>query len=160
MGLMHTDLAERALRAPWVIKLLNWLVPPLDKFMLRLSRGWLSTAMQTIVLMETTGARSGARRETVTMCMPDGNNIVLVGSNWGLERHPAWVFNLRANPAVQIKFRGYVGPMQARELEGEERAAMWSRLVEYNPPYAKYAINTDRLLPVVLLERTSRGQTP
>jgi deazaflavin-dependent oxidoreductase (nitroreductase family) len=153
MGLMHTNLVESALSAPWVIKLLSAIVPPLDKFLLRISRGWLSTAMQTIVLMETTGARSGAKRDTVTMCMPDGNNIVLVGSNWGLGRDPAWVFNLRANSAAQVKFRGYVGPMQALELEGEARAAMWSRLVEYNPPYARYATHTERLLPVILLER-------
>jgi deazaflavin-dependent oxidoreductase (nitroreductase family) len=157
MALLKTDIVARGLAAPWVVKLLGWIVPPLDKFLLRISRGWLSTAMQTIVLMQTTGAKSGAKRETVTLCMPDGEEIVLVGSNWGRDRHPAWIFNLRKEPLTYIHFRGYVGPAKARELEGDERSVMWERLVTYNPQYARYASSTERVLPVVSLERFSES---
>ncbi|MBT4521067.1 MAG: nitroreductase family deazaflavin-dependent oxidoreductase [Halieaceae bacterium] len=159
VGLLNTPLVERALKAPWVIKLLGRVIPPLDRLLLRISRGWISTAMQTIVLMETTGAKSGLRRETVTLCMRDGDNIVLVGSNWGLPAHPAWVFNLRANPETLVRFRGYVGSMRAREINGSERADMWSRLVHHNPQYQRYAEGTERELPVLLLERSSAPST-
>ncbi len=138
----------------WLVRLLERFVPPLDRFLLKISRGWLSTAMQTIVWMETTGARSGEARETVTLCMPDGPNVVLVGSNWGREKHPAWVFNLRSNPQARIRFRGYVGPVKARELTGEKRVQMWQRLVEYSPQYQRYADRVSRELPVILLERS------
>ena len=156
MALLKTRFAARALQQGWLIRLLKWLVPPLDRFLLRISRGWINTAMQTIVLMETTGARSGARRETVTLCLPDGDDLLLVGSNWGLPQHPAWVFNLRAHPQARVVFRGYRGLVSASEVRGAERAAAWAKLVDYNPQYAVYAGQTERELPVVRLAKLRR----
>ncbi|MEH6584306.1 MAG: nitroreductase family deazaflavin-dependent oxidoreductase, partial [Halioglobus sp.] len=153
MGLLQTNLVEKALRSPWVITLLKRIVPPLDKFLLRFSRGWVSTAMQSIAMIECTGAKSGLKREIVTLCMADGKDILLVGSNWGLDRHPAWLINLRAYPIAKVTFRGYRGPMRARELSGDERAEAWARLIVVNPQYARYQTWTDRVLPVVRLQR-------
>ena len=154
MGLFQTRLFERALQQPWLISLLKRIVPPLDKLLLKLSRGWVSTAMQSIVLVRVTGAKSGTQREIVTLCMPDGESIVLVGSNWGGDKHPAWVHNLRVNPLAHVIFRGYSGLVLARELAGEERDSYWQRLVSFNPQYARYQSGTSRVLPVMLLERT------
>jgi deazaflavin-dependent oxidoreductase (nitroreductase family) len=151
VGLFHTDFFERAIRKPWVIALLKRTVPPLDKFLLKLSRGWVSTAMQSIALLQMTGAKSGQRREIVTLCMPDADDIYLVGSNWGLDSDPAWVRNLRANPAADVTFRGYKGPVSASELIGDDRQKIWPQLVAYNPQYARYQSGTDRILPVIKL---------
>jgi len=153
MSLLRTDFAKRALRLPWLVALLKVVVPRLDKLLLRLSRGWINTAMQTVVLLDTVGARSGQRRTIVTLCMPVNDGVVLVGSNWGQTRDPAWMFNLRANPAVRMTFRGYCGPVVAAELSGQEREKMWARLVEYNPHYQYYQDNVARQLPVVQLRR-------
>ena len=153
MSLLKTEFAMRALRLPWLVALLKVIVPPLDKLLLRLSRGWLSAAIQTVVLLETVGARSGQRRTIVTLCMPVDNGVTLVGSNWGQNRHPAWVFNLRANPVARMTFRGYRGPVIAAELSGQERTKMWARLVEYNPHYQYYQDNTTRQLPIIQLRR-------
>jgi hypothetical protein len=106
MGLLNTELAKRALNAPRVIALLKATVPPTDKFLMRCSRGWVNTAMQSIVLMETRGAKSGQAREIATLCMPMGDDLLLVGSNWGGEKDPAWVHNLRAQPRATIIYRG------------------------------------------------------
>ena len=154
MGLLQTNLVERALSQPSVIKWLKRIVPPLDLFLLRTSRGWLNTAMQSVALLETTGAKSGQQREIATLCMPHAADFVLVGSNWGQDRDPAWAHNLRANPKPRVRFRGYVGEAYARELDGEERALVWQKLVEFNPQYARYQQGTQRQLPLFLLSRT------
>ena len=160
MGLLQTNVVEKALRTEWVIALLKKIVPPLDKFLLRLSRGWLSTAMQSMTLLETTGAKSGLKREIVTLCMAQGSDILLVGSNWGRDNNPAWLLNLRAHPRPTVLFRGYRGPMHARELIGPEREAAWARLIVFNPQYARYQSWTERVLPVVRLERPIRCSSP
>jgi len=153
MSLLKTEFAKRALRLPWLVALLKVVVPPLDKLLLRLSRDWINTAMQTVVLLDTLGARSGQRRAIVTLCMPVDDGVILVGSNWGQSRHPAWVFNLRANPVPRMTFRGYRGPVIAEEISGQERTRMWARLVEYNPHYQYYQDNTTRQLPIIQLRR-------
>lgn len=153
MGLLQTNIVAKALSANWVVATLKRIVPPLDKFLLRLSRGWVSTAMQSVTLIETIGAKSGLKREFVTLCMADGSDILVVASNWGQERHPAWFLNLCAHPHPRVTFRGFRGPMLARELAGEERVEAWSRLIEFNPQYARYQASTERVLPVMRLER-------
>ena len=153
MGLLQTDFFRRAMAAPWLIAVLKATVPRMDRFLLKISRGWINTGFQTVTLLVTTGARSGIKREVPTLCMPIEGGIVLVGSNWGKPGHPAWVHNLRAHPQAHITFRGYRGPMTAVELEGDAREAMWQQLVAYNPQYAIYQSGVDRLLPVIQLNR-------
>ncbi|AQA17074.1 hypothetical protein BST95_01435 [Halioglobus japonicus] len=153
MELIRSDLLKNALASDIFVSVLKRTVPPTDKALLRLTRGWLNTGLQSVVLLDTTGARSGQRRTIATLCMPMGRDLVLVGSNWGQERDPAWVHNLRANDKCYATFRGYVGPMNARELKGAERAAIWKHLVRFNPQYARYQKATSRRLPVLVLER-------
>lgn len=155
MALLKTNLVTRALASERMVSLLQRTVPPLDNFLLRISRGWLNTAMQSVVLIETLGAKSGQLRDAVTLCMPDGDDLILVGSNWGRARDPAWVHNMRANPEVHVRFRGFVGTMLAREVTGEERAALWQLLVQHNPQYAHYQADASRPLPVIRLQRST-----
>lgn len=154
MELIRSDLVKNALASDLVVSVLKRTVPPTDKALLRLTRGWLNTGLQSVVLLETLGARSGQPRTIATLCMPLGRDLVLVGSNWGQERDPAWIHNLRANPECKATYRGYVGAMTARELKGAERAAIWKPLVRFNPQYARYQDATDRRLPVMLLNRS------
>lgn len=156
MSLLQTDFFRKALATGWVVALLKRVVPPLDRFLLRISRGHLNTAMQPVALLRTVGAKSGQGRETALICMAVDEGFVLVGSNWGGERAPAWVHNLRAQPRASIVFRGFAGAVTARELDGEERAAMWARLVEFNPQYTSYQAGASRTLPVILLQKTAR----
>ena len=153
MELVRSDLVKNALASDTMVALLKKTVPALDKRLLKLSRGWLNAGMQTTVLVETIGAKSGQKRKLATLCMPVGRDLVLVGSNWGQDHDPAWIHNLRANPGCQVTFRGYEGPMRARELKGKERADMWEHLVRYNPQYGRYQEGTERRLPVMLLYR-------
>ena len=153
MALMTSDLLKNALSSDLVTSVLKKTVPPTDRALLRLSRGWINTGMQSVVLLETTGARSGQVRQIATLCMPVGRDLVLVGSNWGQDKDPAWVHNLRANPDCQATFRGFAGSMRAQELSGVARRTMWERLIRFNPQYARYQQGTQRELPVMLLER-------
>ena len=116
MELLKTNLVKNALESDALVALLKRTVPPLDRALLRASRGWVNTAMQSVLLLETVGAKSGQPREIATLCMPVGLDLVLVGSNWGQQRDPAWVHNLRANPEAKVSFRGYVGTVQALSL--------------------------------------------
>ena len=153
MSLMKTRVFKDALASPSVVAFLKRVVPPLDKFLLRCSRGHLNTAMQPVALLRTVGAKSGQAREIATMCMPLVDGFLLVGSNWGADRDPAWVHNLRTTPRAHVAFRGYVGTVVARELAGDEREQRWSELIEYNPQYAIYQAGTGRQLPIMLLEK-------
>ena len=153
MGLLQTSLFRNALASPTVVAILKKIVPPLDRFLLRISRGYLNTALQPVALVSTTGAKSGRRRDIALICMPVDNGLVVVGSNWGGDRDPAWIHNLRAHPKVRVAFRGYVGPVAAREVEGGEREALWPRLVAFNPQFETYQAGTSRRLPVMLLEK-------
>lgn len=157
MGLLTTDFFRNALTHPWLVRVLKATVPRLDRFLLKISRGWVSTAMQSVALLRTTGARSGITREVATLCMPWEDGIVLVGSNWGQASDPGWVFNLRAHPRAHVTYRGYRGEMLATELRGAAREAMWQRLVAFNPQYAVYQSGVERQLPVMQLSRPDAG---
>lgn len=154
MALLKTNLVARALASQRGVSILKGSVPAMDKFLLRITRGWLSSGLQSVALIETTGAKSGISRNIVTLCMPHADNLILVGSNWGQSRHPAWYFNLKAQPQAKVTFRGYSGPMIAGELHGEQRNELWQRLVAYNPQYQRYQSASDRLLPVIQLSKT------
>jgi len=153
MELIRTNLVRQALDSDLVVSLLKGTVPRLDKALLRGSRGWLNTGLQTVVLLRTTGAKSGVEREIATLCMPVGRDLVLVGSNWGQDRDPAWIHNLRAHSTAHITYRGFSGEVEGRELKGRERSSMWQHLVHYNPQYGVYQNNTQRRLPVFLMHR-------
>ncbi len=155
MQLLNSNIVKRALESERMVALLMKTVPPLDRALLRTSRGWLNTGMQSVALVETIGAKTGNKREIATLCMRQNEDLVLVGSNWGRKNNPAWVINIRANPEVRVTFRGYKGPMLAREVEGAERALLWDKVVQFNPQYARYQQATARKLPVLLLSRPS-----
>ena len=106
-----------------------------------------------VVIVTNTGNQTGAIRKTPLMRVKDGDNYVLVGSQGGRPKHPVWVFNLRADPSVQVRDEADVYDMRVREVEDDtERARLWALAVEAYPPYEEYQQRTTRKIPVFLAE--------
>jgi deazaflavin-dependent oxidoreductase (nitroreductase family) len=128
----------------------------LDRVVLRLSDGRMAAGTLLtglpIIALTTVGARSGRPRTVPLIGIPDGDRLILIASNWGQEKHPAWYHNLKAYPRVTATFRGRAEEYLAREVAGEEREACWRRAVALYPGYRDYARRTERTIPVIILE--------
>ena len=104
------------------------------------------------VIVTMTGRRTGRLREVPLYAFVDGSRLVVIGSNAGDDREPAWVGNLRANPAASVRVGREVRRVRARETEGEERGRLWALAADGYPGYELYRQMTDRHIPVVVLE--------
>ena len=104
-----------------------------------------------VVLLHHVGRRSGEPRVTPLIYLPDGEDVVVVGSMGGTPKDPAWVHNLRARPEVEIELGRERREVRARVADAEERARLWPRLVEHYPAFAAYQARTEREIPVVIL---------
>jgi deazaflavin-dependent oxidoreductase (nitroreductase family) len=108
-----------------------------------------------VVILTTTGRKSGKQRETMlTSPVHDGNRVVLVASYGGDDRHPAWFLNLRDNPDVELEMRGKKRPMRARVATAGEKAELWPEVTTAYKGYAQYQTKTERDIPLVILEPT------
>ncbi|HEX5365539.1 MAG TPA: nitroreductase family deazaflavin-dependent oxidoreductase [Acidimicrobiales bacterium] len=108
-----------------------------------------------LLLLHTTGARSGAERVNPVVYMADGDRLVVFASKAGAPTDPDWFRNLVAHPDVTVEVGGDTVPMRARVAEGDERERLWARQVEAMPGFAEYQAKTARRIPVVVLERAS-----
>lgn len=138
-------------------------VPQLVKFMSRanvrvyqLSGGRLWTRWflygLPIALLTTRGRKSGQLRTTPLLFMPDGDRFIVVASQGGLPRNPAWYHNVKAEPRVRFRVRRREYDLRARVVDEAERAELWPRLVAMYPDFATYQSWTERTIPVVALE--------
>ena len=120
----------------------------------RLSRGRLLGKVGTapVLLLTSTGRRSGQKRTAPVLFLTDGERHVVVGSNAGNERAPAWSFNLKANPDAEIEIRGARRAVRARVAEGEERAGLWKKVNELYEGFDSYDARTSRDIAVFVLE--------
>lgn len=128
----------------------------LDEPALRYSQGRFSFASLLtglpIVMLTTVGAKSGRPRRLPLVGIPDGNGYILIASNWGQARQPAWYYNLRAHPEASLTRGGVTRRYVARETAGEERAACWQRAVALYAGYAAYEARAgERVIPVLRL---------
>jgi deazaflavin-dependent oxidoreductase (nitroreductase family) len=106
-----------------------------------------------VIIVTHTGNKTGAIRKTPLMRVKDGARYVLVGSLGGAPTHPVWVYNLRANPSVEIRDLAVVQPMRVREVDDEaERTRLWTLAVVAYPPYADYQARTTRRIPLFVAE--------
>jgi F420H(2)-dependent quinone reductase len=105
-----------------------------------------------VALVESVGRKSGKRRTHPLLCQPDGDNLVLIASKGGTDRHPAWYFNLKAQPETTAWWKGKERKVRARVAEGEERERLWRLMADAYPEYENYQRRTDREIPVVVLE--------
>lgn len=118
--------------------------------------GWEAMGMP-VVELTTIGRKSGEPRTTMlTSPWQEGEATIIVASRGGDDKNPAWFLNLQANPDVEVRIGG--GPkqsMRARITEGAERARLWDNLSAAHQNYADYQKNTERVIPVVVLEPVS-----
>jgi len=103
------------------------------------------------LLLTTTGRRSGERRTVPLTYMADAERYVLVASNGGADRHPAWWLNLARNPRATVQVGPQTLDVVAHRADAAERAVLWPRLKTMNPFYAQYERITEREIPVVVL---------
>ena len=105
------------------------------------------------IIVTHAGNRTGAIRKTPLMRVKDDDSYVLVASMGGAPKNPVWVYNLRADPDVEIRDATEVHPMRVREVEdADERARVWALAVDAFPPYAEYQDKTSRKIPVFIAE--------
>jgi deazaflavin-dependent oxidoreductase (nitroreductase family) len=133
------------------------ILPPLDSFVLRRSQGsstatgWL-TGLPALWLT-TTGARSGLRRTVPLLGIPHGDTLALLGTRFGHRDTPAWVYNLVANPTVEVRYESRVVPARARPAQPEEEATIWATASRIYPGYAFYSDRAShRKIGVFVLE--------
>ena len=107
-----------------------------------------------ILLLHHVGAKSGKKRVSPLLYLPDGDRMVIVGSKGGYTKHPGWFHNLKANPdtVVELPREGKVA-VRARQAPPEEREQLWPRVVELYSGYAAYQKSTSREIPLVVLDR-------
>jgi F420H(2)-dependent quinone reductase len=107
-----------------------------------------------VLLLTTTGRKSGQRRTNPLLYTDAGDNAYMViASKGGSDEHPFWYLNLQANPLAEVTIGRQTLPVRARTAEGEERERLWRALADLNPGYDGYAKKTTRRIPVVVLER-------
>lgn len=104
-----------------------------------------------ILLLSTTGRRTGKMRTTPLMYLAQGEQLVVVASNGGADRMPTWYLNLKANPGVEVQVGPETRRMRARRATPAERAALWPKMVEVYRSYEAYQSKTRRQIPIVIL---------
>ena len=106
-----------------------------------------------LVLITTTGAKSGTRRTIPVVHTTDGDNVVIIASKGGAPTHPDWFHNLVANPDVTVELPNETYEARARVAQGEERERLWRAQADLMPNFDEYQKSTTRQIPVVVLER-------
>ena len=114
------------------------------------SFGWMGGPMP-VLLLTTTGRRSGKRRTAVLGYLVDGERYVVVGSNNGEPSDPAWLMNIRSQPRVTIQVRERVLEATGSVAEPDDRARLWAELMRVGPGYGRYETMTTREIPLVFL---------
>ena len=107
----------------------------------------------TILVLTTTGRKSGEPRKFALIYDSRGDDLVVVASKGGAPDHPGWYENLLAHPDASVQVRGERFDVRARTAEGAEREELWRLMNRSWPNYDTYATRTDREIPVVVLER-------
>ncbi len=131
------------------------------RFVFRASAGRLlgKAGGMPVILLTTTGRRTGRKRSTMlTSPVSDDGRVVLVASFGGDPRHPAWFLNLREHPDVTVTMGGRERRMRARVASDTEKAALWPSIVAAYRGYGAYQRRTERAIPVVVLEPYAGGR--
>lgn len=114
---------------------------------------WANNAK--ILILTTTGRRSGKQHSTPLIFRPYGDDYLVVASKGGADAPPHWYANLQANPDVRVQIKGDRFQARARTATPQEKPDMWRHMAEAWPDYDAYQRRTDREIPVVVLERAS-----
>jgi deazaflavin-dependent oxidoreductase (nitroreductase family) len=107
----------------------------------------------TLLLLHTTGAKSGKPRINPLATIKDGDRWVIVASKGGAPSNPDWYYNLVANPQVGVEYGTEKFDAQATVTEEPERTQLYNKVAALYPTFAEYAERTERVIPVITLER-------
>jgi deazaflavin-dependent oxidoreductase (nitroreductase family) len=137
---------QRALRRLFASGPGSWLFarlgPRIDRPLHRLSGGRVTAASLLsglpVVMLTTIGARSGRARTVPVLGLPTPDGLAVVASNWGRERHPAWYYNLRANPVGEVEVTGARQRFRAVEAQGDRRERIWREGLAVYPGFSQY----------------------
>jgi deazaflavin-dependent oxidoreductase (nitroreductase family) len=142
------------------IRWLLALITRVHRWLYRVSGGRVGQHLGRVevLLLETVGRRSGRRRTIPLLTVRDDERFVVVASNAGDDRHPAWWLNLKAQPEAEVQLGTERFPVRAREAGELEAQRLWPRLEAAYPYYADYRRRTVRPIPIVVLEpRDAQG---
>jgi deazaflavin-dependent oxidoreductase (nitroreductase family) len=126
--------------------------PRVDPPLMRLTRGRVTSfgSWPRMVLLTHKGAKSGIQRATPLIYFTDGDRVILIASNYGGSRHPAWYHNVKANPTVTLCGGGFEGRFVGQEVTGAERDRLWGLAKQWNPGYDQYESSAgDRTIPLL-----------
>lgn len=129
------------------------IMPPLEKLTTKLTRGRhpLSGFLVPSLVLHTTGAKSGIARDSELMYCPEGDRMLVTGSNFARDFHPAWTANLLAHPDAAVSLEGRLIPVRADPIGDDEREAVWAYIENQWPGYRGYERASGRVLRIFRL---------
>lgn len=136
------------------------IMPPLERCMRVLTRGrvQLSGLLVPSLVLHTIGAKSGIERDTTLMYCPEPKGRILItGSNFARDQHPAWTANLMKNPDAAVSIKGKRIRVHATLIPDEEREAVWAWIEKQWPGYRGYEVASGRVLRIFRLTPTERA---
>jgi len=133
--------------------LILWILSRIHRAIYRVSGGRVggSFGKAPVLLLTTTGRKSGRLRTQPLLYARDGDRYVVIASKGGSPTHPLWYLNLRASPAAEVTIGRLSQRVRASDAEGEERERLWRAVTDLYSGYDKYAERTSRRIPVVVL---------
>ena len=141
----------------WLVK--HYASPP-DPFIFKASNGRFTSTgppSMPMLTLTTKGRKSGKPRSVQLVCIEHRGDYLIVASAMGQERHPAWRYNIEANPNVEVQMRGDRFAAHAELLTDAEKERVWGDVLESIPQMKVYEGRTDRNIRVVRLRRVSGG---
>lgn len=139
----------------WLIRLISIL----HRFLYRMSGGRIGSRVpggMQMLLLTTIGRKSGQPRTTPLLYVPDAERLIVIASNGGDDRDPAWWLNLLAWPEAVVQLGPERFPAHARRAEGHEGELLFAKLVASHGPFEQYRKRTAREIPIVVLERDEK----
>ncbi len=143
----------------------SWLLvrvlPYLDRIVLDLTRNRQTATRALIGLpaltITTRGARSGRMYRTPLLYLQEGENFILIATNFGQRENPGWYYNILAHPEIEVTFNGDTSRYLGAEVEGADRLAYWEMAVAQYPGYSKYQLRAvGRRIPIIILSPLDR----
>lgn len=137
---------------------LSHVLPPIDTLFARRRRSLTSLGTGfPLCYLTTTGRRTGEPRRVPLLHVADGERIVVIASNWGRRRDPAWALNLEADPAARVSIDGVERSYRARRATPGERSRYWADAIRVWPGYDDYRARAGREIRVFVLEPAELG---
>ena len=138
---------------------------PQDKAIFKLTGGRLTVptvlAGLPVLMFTTTGAKTGRRRTMPLLGIPVGEDLAVIGSNYGQKQTPGWVYNLESDPAATVEYKGRSVEVSARRADEAETGQIFQLASRVYPGYAKYRVRAShRVIRVFVLEKASSNATP